>query len=44
MLESDPAKTKLESTKLKVSSINNDWNNMTFMNFDKNYDPDTDIV
>ena len=44
MLESDPAKTKLESTKLKVSSINNDWNNMSFMNFDKNYDPDTDII
>ena len=44
MLNTDPAETSLETTKLKVSSINTDWNNMSFMNFDKNYDPDTDIV
>ena len=44
LLETDPAETKLEETKLKVASINDDWNHMTFMNFDKNYDPDSDIV
>lgn len=44
MLEADPAKEKIPATKLNVASINQDWNNMTFMNFDKNYDPDTDIV
>ena len=44
MLESDPAKEKIEETKLKVASINNDWNHMTFMNFDKGYDPDADII
>ena len=44
MLEHDPAETKLQSTNLKVASINTDWNNMTFMNFDKTYDPDADII
>ena len=44
MLEHDPAETQLQSTNLKVASINSDWNNMTFMNFDKTYDPDADII
>ncbi len=44
MLESKPAENKIPSTKLKVASINNDWDNLTFMNFDKNYDPDADMV
>ena len=44
MLESKPAEDKIPSTKLKVASINSDWENMTFMNFDKNYDPDADMV
>ena len=44
MLESKPAENKIPSTKLNVASIDDDWNNMTFMNFDKNYDPDSDIV
>lgn len=44
MLESKPAEDKIPPTKLKVASINNDWENMTFMNFDKNYDPDADMV
>lgn len=44
MLESDPAKDKIPETKLNVASINNDWDHISFMNFDKNYDPDADIV
>nr|DAO78209.1 MAG TPA: DNA-directed RNA polymerase subunit alpha [Caudoviricetes sp.] len=44
LLKADNVDTKIEQTKLKVASINEDWKNMTFMNFDKKYDPDTDIV
>ena len=44
LLKEDVSKEKLPETKLKVASINDDWNNMTFMNFDKDYDPDSDIV
>lgn len=44
LLKTDNVDTKIEQTKLKVASINEDWEHMTFMNFDKKYDPDTDIV
>lgn len=44
LLNVDTAEKELPETKLKVSSINDDWQHMTFMNFDKDYDPDSDIV
>lgn len=44
LLNQNPNDIKLPSTKLPVSSINHEWDNMTFVNFDKTYDPDADIV
>lgn len=44
LLKDNPNDTKLPKTSLPVASINDDWKNMTFMNFDKNYDPDADII
>ena len=44
LLNVDTSEKKLPSTKLNVASINDDWQDMTFMNFDKDYDPDSDIV
>lgn len=44
LLKEDPNDKKLPETKLPIASINDDWNHMTFMNFDKLYDPDSDIV
>lgn len=44
ILEEDRAEEKLEKTALKVSSINEDWQNLTFVNFDKGYEPSDDIV
>lgn len=44
LLKVDNVNTKIETTALKVASVNDDWKHMTFMNFDKKYDPDTDIV
>ena len=44
LLDVDPSTKQLQKTELKVSSINDDWNNMTFINFDKDYDLDSDIV
>lgn len=44
LLKTDNVNTQIESTALKVASINDDWKHMTFINFDKKYDPDTDIV
>lgn len=35
---------KLDSTKLKLGTINKDWEDLTFINFDKNYDIDADII
>lgn len=44
LLKVDNIDTKLEETKLNIASISDDWNHMTFMNFDKKYDPDSDIL
>lgn len=44
LLNEDHADDELPKSDLKVASINDDWQNMTFMNFDKDYDPDSDIV
>ena len=44
LLEDNPNDTKLPSSNLPVASINDDWKDMTFMNFDKKYDPDADII
>lgn len=44
LLAQNPNDIKLPETKLNVASIDDTWSKMTFMNFDKNYDPDSDIV
>ena len=44
LLKANPNDVKLETTKLPVASINNDWQAVSFVNFDKGYDPDADIV
>lgn len=44
ILEEDRAEEKLETTSLNVASINEDWQNLTFVNFDKGYEPSDDIV
>jgi len=35
---------QLETTDLKIASPNKEWSNMTYMNFDKNYDLNADII
>lgn len=44
LLQEDPNDKKLPTTSLPVASINDDWKNLTFMNFDKGYNPDSDII
>lgn len=44
ILKEDIAEEKLETTSLNVASINDDWKNLTFVNFDKGYEPSDDIV
>ena len=44
LLKDNPNDTKLPKSSLPVASINDDWKNMTFMNFDKKYDPDADMI
>lgn len=44
LLEEDPNSIELPKTKLNIASIDKSWDDMKFMNFDKNYDPDSDIV
>lgn len=44
LLKGSKASETLPVTKLKVASINEDWQNMTFMNFDKDYDLNSDII
>lgn len=44
LLSHNPNDEKLPETKIPVASINEEWDHMTFVNFDKNYDPDSDIV
>lgn len=34
----------LPKTEIKVDSVNEEWNNMQYMNFEKVYDPNDDIV
>ena len=46
--EPDEEKINIESeipkTNLEISSINDEWKNLTYMNFDKEYDVNEDIV
>ena len=44
ILSEDRAEEKLDKTSLKVASINEDWKNLTFINFDKGYEPSDDII
>ena len=41
---SDKNKNEKITTNVDVASPNEEWHNLTFMNFDKNYDIDKDIV
>ena len=44
LLNEKPEEKPLEKTSLQISSIDPCWKNLTFTNFDKTYDPDSDIV
>lgn len=44
LLSENPNDANLPKTKLPVASSEKCWDDMTFMNFDKTYDPDSDIV
>lgn len=44
LLEENPNDLNLPATTLPVNTINDNWKDLTFMNFDKEYDPDADIV
>lgn len=40
----EPIQSQLQKTSLPVDSVNDGWNNMTFMNFDKRYNVEDDII
>lgn len=44
MLESRVDEQPIETTSLPVNSPNKEWQNMTYMNFDKKYDVNRDII
>lgn len=44
LLAQNPNDMELPVTKLNINTINKGWENLSFMNFDKTYDPDSDIV
>ena len=44
MLEENPSEKNIETTALNLGTPNEEWNNMTYMNFDKDYNLDRDIV
>ena len=44
LLTKEQDKVAVPTTSLKVDSINPEWQNMTYMNFDKTYDLNADIV
>lgn len=44
ILEDNPKERELPETALNVDSINDEWNHMRFINFEKEYDIDQDIL
>ena len=44
MLDSKTAENDIPSSDIPVASINEEWHDMTFMNFDKDYDFNADIM
>ena len=44
ILSKNLSETPLKKTDLNIDSPNNEWKNLTYMNFDKNYDLNKDIV
>ena len=44
ILGEDVTKKEIKKTSLNIASPNEEWNDLTFMNFDKEYDIDRDIV
>ena len=44
ILSIDESKTPIEKTELKIDTINDEWKNLSFINFEKSYDLNSDIV
>lgn len=44
LLSKEQDKVEVPTVDLKIDSINTEWKNMTYLNFDKTYDLDADIV
>ena len=44
ILERDTTKDEIKTTSLNISSPNEEWKNLTYMNFDKDYDLNRDII
>ena len=44
ILQEDPANTELDHTKLDISTPNEDWKDLSYMNFDKDYNLNRDII
>lgn len=44
MLSIDESKTPIAKTELKIDTINDEWKNLSFVNFEKSYDLDSDII
>lgn len=44
ILNEDPNKEELETTSLNIASPNEEWKNLKYMNFDKDYDLNRDII
>ena len=44
LLKVNPNDNELPETDLHISSINKDWSQLKFINFDKDYDVDADII
>lgn len=44
LLSSDASEVPLKKTSLPIDTINEEWQNLSFMNFEKSYDIDADII
>ena len=44
ILSKNQSQNTIEPISLNIATPNDDWNNLTYVNFDKNYDLDADIV
>lgn len=44
MIEKSEEDTPIPETRLNIDSVNDEWKHLSYMNFEKVYDPDDDIV